>query len=68
MDAGTYQEVRAGLPGYVEERLAGEGATVLVGQPLVSLAPEADQVWEALRAMYFIGKMEDLPLIQPFPG
>jgi hypothetical protein len=23
-------------------------------------------VWEALRALYFIGEMRDLPLIQPF--
>ena len=66
VDAGTYQEVRAAVPGVVEERLAGEGTTVSVGQPLVSLAPEEDQVWEALRAMYFIGEMGDLPLIQPF--
>ena len=66
VDAGTYQEVRAAVPGVVEERLAGEGTTVSVGQPLVSLAPEEDQVWEALRAMYFIGVMGDLALIQPF--
>ena len=66
VDAETYQEVRAAVPGVVEERLAGEGTTVSVGQPLVSLGPEEDQVWEALRAMYFIGEMGDLPLIQPF--
>lgn len=65
-DAGTHQEVRAAVPGVVEERLAEEGATVTVGQPLASMAPEEDQVWEALRALYFIGEMGDLPLIQPF--
>lgn len=66
VDAGTHQEVRATVPGYVEERLAEEGTTVTAGQPLVSMAPEEDQVWEALRALYFIGEASDLPLIQPF--
>lgn len=66
LDAGTHEEVRAAVPGVVEERLAEEGTTVTAGQPLVSMAPEEDQVWEALRALYFIGEVRDLPLIQPF--
>lgn len=66
VDAGTHREVRAAVPGVVEERLAEEGATVKAGQPLLSMAPEEDQVWEALRALYFIGEVRDLPLIQPF--
>ena len=66
VDAGTHEEVRAVVPGYVEERLVEEGTTVSAGQPLVSLAPEEDQVWEALRALYFIGEVRDLPLVQPF--
>jgi len=66
VDAGTKQEVRVAVPGVVEERLAEEGTTVTAGQPLVSMAPEEDQVWEALRALYFIGEVRDLPLIQPF--
>ena len=66
VDAATHEEVRAAVPGYVEELLAEEGTTVSAGQPLVALAPEEDQVWEALRALYFIGEVRDLPLIQPF--
>jgi len=66
VDAATHEEVRAAVPGYVEDLLAEEGTTVSAGQPLVSLAPEEDQVWEALRALYFIGEVRDLPLIQPF--
>ena len=66
VDAGTHEEVRAAVPGYVEASLAEEGTTVTAGQPLVSMAPEEDQVWEALRALYFIGEVSDLPLIQPF--
>ncbi len=66
VDAGTHQEVRAAVPGVVEERLAEEGTPVKAGQPLLFLAPEEDQVWEALRALYFIGEVRDLPLIEPF--
>ena len=66
VDKETYDEVRAAVPGYVEKLLAMEGAKVSVGQPLVSLAPEEGQVWEALRAMFVIGEVQDLVLIQPF--
>lgn len=66
VEAGAHEEVRAAVPGVVEERLAEEGTAVTAGQPLVSMAPEEAQVWEALRALYFIGEMRDLLLIQPF--
>ena len=28
--------------------------------------PAAEQVWEALRALYLVGLMEDLPAITPY--
>ena len=61
-----FHDIRSALPGYVEDQLAGEGEMVSAGQALVSLAPDEEQVWEALRAMYFIGETEDLPIIKPF--
>ncbi len=66
IDEGNFEEIRSVLPGYVEQQLAAEGKRVSVGEPLVSLAPEEEQVWEALRAMYFIGEMKDLPVVEPF--
>lgn len=62
----AFEAIRSVAPGYVEEQLAGEGAMVSAGQPLVSIAPEEEQVWESLRALYFIGEMKDLPVIEPF--
>jgi hypothetical protein len=28
--------------------------------------PDTEQVWEALRALYLVGRMEDLPAILPY--
>jgi len=28
--------------------------------------PASDQVWEALRALYMIGQLDDLPAIRPY--
>jgi hypothetical protein len=28
--------------------------------------PAAEQVWEALRALYLVGQLEDLPAIRPY--
>ncbi len=66
VEEGDFEEIRSVLPGYVQERLADEGKKVSAGQPLIALAPQEEQVWEALRAMYFIGEMRDLPAIEPF--
>ena len=66
VDEGGFCEVRSILPGYVEDHLAEEGAMVSTGQALVSLAPNEEQVWEALRAMYVVGEINDLAVIEPF--
>lgn len=59
-------DVRAPLPGEVHEIAAREGSAVIAGAPLVSLAPAADQVWEALRALYFVGNPEDIPAVERY--
>ena len=61
-------EVRSQLPGFVERKLAEEGARVKTGQDILVLAPSNDQVWEALRALYLVGQLEDLEVIQSFTG
>jgi len=66
VDEGGFCEVRSILPGHVEDHLVEEGAMVSTGQALVSLAPNEEQVWEALRAMYLFGEINDLAVIEPF--
>ncbi len=43
-----------------------DGEVVSSGQPILLIAPTKEQVWEALRAMYFIGEKKDLKVIKRF--
>jgi len=58
---GKSEEVRANVPGTLDRWLAANGTEVAAGAPLVALAPSEGMVWEALRALYIVGRAEDLP-------
>jgi hypothetical protein len=45
---------------------AAAGSTVAAGAEIASVDPGDEQVWEALRALYLIGRAEDLPAIRPY--
>ncbi len=55
------QEVRSPLPGKLKQVIAQEGARVAAGDVVLTLAPDADFVYEALRALFLVGTEEDLP-------
>ncbi len=59
-------EVRATVPGTVERWLASDGAAVAAEQELLSIAPDSAMVWEALRALVFVGRVEDLSAIERY--
>ena len=59
-------EVRSPVPGELRRGLQADGAQVRPGDPIVELGPAADQVWEALRALYLVGTREDLPEVERF--
>jgi len=42
------------------------GQTVSAGDRIAEVSPASEQVWEALRALYLIGSIEDLPAITPY--
>lgn len=63
---GQVFEVRSPFSSRVKSIGARDGSVVAVGDELVKLAPEADQVWEALRALYLIGQMEDIPDVERY--
>jgi hypothetical protein len=50
----------------VDRILAHDGSRVAEGDTVVSMSPDPDQVWEALRGLYFVGQMEDLPKVEQF--
>lgn len=64
--AGERREVRALVPGTLEGWRAANGSPVSVGEPLLTLAPSDSMVWEALRALYLIGRPADLPDVEKF--
>ena len=59
-------EVRSPFAGMVEQILARDKSHVSPGQPLLSLAPGADQVSEALRGLYLVGQPEDLADVERY--
>lgn len=61
-------EVRSDVPGRVLKALAAEGASVGKGAPLYLLASSDDEAFEALRALYLIGRPEDLPDVTAASG
>ena len=64
--AGQRREVRATVPGTLDRWLAPNGVAVTAGQPILTLAPSESMVWEALRALYLVGRAEDLPDVDRF--
>ena len=59
-------EVRSPLPGVIKKRLLRDGAAVRAGDPVMLLGPGATHVYEALRALYLVGKPEDVESIRRF--
>jgi hypothetical protein len=59
-------EVRSPFSGRIRTLSAVEGAEILLGAELATVDPGAEQVWEALRALYLVGQPEDLPAIRVY--
>jgi HEAT repeat protein len=57
-------EVRSPLSGQLERWVVKDGARVAAGDKIGVLSPGQEQVWEALRALYLVGRPEDLEAIE----
>src|SRR5215469_13017885 len=66
IDAGdrASNEIRSQVPGTLGRWLVANGTNVSAGQPIVSLEPSESVVWEALRALYLVGRPDDLPEVR----
>ncbi|HEY1657104.1 MAG TPA: hypothetical protein VGG14_02055 [Candidatus Sulfotelmatobacter sp.] len=62
---GQILEVRSPIPGRIRS-VSGTGANVAAGAEIAVVDPSTDQVWEALRALYLIGKPEDIQAVLPY--
>jgi biotin carboxyl carrier protein len=63
---GEVQELRSPLPGKLTQIRAPEGTNVAAEDSVVTLAPDPDFVYEALRALFLVGEMEDLPDVERY--
>ncbi len=65
--AGAAQplEIRSPIAGRIRS-VAQTGANTASGAEIAVIDPGTDQVWEALRALYVIGQLDDLPAIRPY--
>ncbi len=59
-------EIRTPITGRIRTLSVATGATVAAGAQVASIDPGSEQVWEALRALYLIGQVEDLPAIRAY--
>jgi hypothetical protein len=58
-------EIRSPIPGRIRS-VAGTGTNVTAGAEIAVVEPGTEQVWEALRALYLVGQLEDIPAIRPY--
>jgi hypothetical protein len=65
--AGSSQavDIRSPIPGRIRS-VAQTGATVAAGSEVAVVDPATEQVWEALRALYLIGQVDDLAAVRPY--
>lgn len=65
--AGSSQmvEIRSPIPGRIRS-VAQTGANIKAGALVAVVDPATEQVWEALRALYLIGQVDDLAAIRPY--
>jgi hypothetical protein len=66
---GQTTELRSpinGRVGRVRTLSTASGAAVVPGAAIATIEPGDEQVWEALRALYLIGQLQDLPAIRPY--
>jgi len=65
-DGQQTSELRSPITGRVRALSTATGASVVAGTAIATIEPGEEQVWEALRALYLIGQLEDLPAIRPY--
>jgi hypothetical protein len=59
-------DVRSPISGRIRTISVAAGADVAAGSEIATVEPGDEQVWEALRALYLVGKAEDLPAIRGY--
>jgi len=64
-DREQIADIRSPIPGRIRS-VAQTGTNVSAGAEVAVVDPATEQVWEALRALYLIGQMDDLAAVRPY--
>ncbi len=59
-------EIHSPIGGRIRTLSVQAGKNVVAGDEIATVAPGTDQAWEALRALYLIGQLEELPAVLPY--
>jgi hypothetical protein len=59
-------DVRSPISGRIHSISVPSGVVVAASTEIATVDPSDDQVWEALRALYLIGQLDDLDAIRPY--
>jgi hypothetical protein len=65
-DGTGYPELRSPITGRIRSMNVQRGHDVRPGDLVAIIDPATEQVWEALRALYLVGQLDDLPSIRPY--
>jgi len=60
------RDVQSPVPGTVDRWLTSDQTRVTAGEEILQLGPGTEQVCEALRALYLVGRAEDLPEVERY--
>jgi hypothetical protein len=62
--SGAVEEVRSPLPGKIEKSSVSEGERIAAGGDLFAIAPDVEQVTDALIGLRYFGDARDLPDVE----
>jgi hypothetical protein len=65
-DGQQITELRSPISGRIRTLSVAPGSNVAAGDEVATVDPGDEQVWEALRALYLVGQLDDLPAIRPY--
>jgi hypothetical protein len=65
-DGQQSAEVRSPIAGRIRTLSVAPGSNVAAGANIATVDPGDEQVWEALRALFLVGQVDDLPAIRPY--
>jgi biotin carboxyl carrier protein len=65
-DGSRATEIRSPITGRIRKLSVAAGATVEAGTQIAAIDPGSEQGWEALRALYLVGRLDDLAAIRAY--